>query len=139
MQIDAAINRGTAASRVQLEGEAGVAFQSFKHDDAENIGYVIPTPVIVHFITDYDRKKYTGFPTLGLEWQKLENPNMRKYLNMKNRAARVFVRRVSPVSEGWENLQTTRCAAYPWTACPSGTTEPCAFPHGRAHNLQLSR
>jgi hypothetical protein len=27
---------------------------------------VIPTPVIIHFLTDYDRNgKYTGFPTLG--------------------------------------------------------------------------
>jgi hypothetical protein len=32
-----------------------------KHDDAENIGYVIPTPVINHFITDYVRNgDYTG-------------------------------------------------------------------------------
>ena len=101
LQIDAAINSGNSGGPAfNSKGECvGVAFQSLKHDDAENIGYVIPTPVIVHFITDYDRKgKYTGFPTLGLEWQKLENPNMRKYLNMKNAQHGVFVRRVSPVS-----------------------------------------
>lgn len=40
----------------------GIAFQSLKHEDAENIGYVIPTPVITHFITDYERTgDYTGF------------------------------------------------------------------------------
>lgn len=31
----------------------GIAFQSMAGSDAENIGYVIPTPVINHFLTDY--------------------------------------------------------------------------------------
>jgi hypothetical protein len=39
----------------------GIAFQSLKHEDVENIGYVIPTPVITHFITDYEKSgQYTG-------------------------------------------------------------------------------
>lgn len=39
----------------------GIAFQSLKHEDVENIGYVIPTPVIMHFITDYEKSgEYTG-------------------------------------------------------------------------------
>ena len=74
LQIDAAINSGNSGGPAfnTLDECVGVAFQSLKHEDAENIGYVIPTPVIDHFITDYDRNgQYTGFPTLGLEWQKL--------------------------------------------------------------------
>ena len=31
----------------------GIAFQSLAGGDAENIGYVIPTPVIQHFLTDF--------------------------------------------------------------------------------------
>ena len=31
----------------------GIAFQSLAGSDAENIGYVIPTPVIQHFLTDF--------------------------------------------------------------------------------------
>lgn len=31
----------------------GIAFQSLSSSDAENIGYVIPTPVIQHFLTDF--------------------------------------------------------------------------------------
>lgn len=31
----------------------GIAFQSMAGGEAENIGYVIPTPVINHFLTDY--------------------------------------------------------------------------------------
>lgn len=39
----------------------GIAFQSLRHEDAENIGYVIPTPVITHFIEDYKKSgEYTG-------------------------------------------------------------------------------
>lgn len=39
----------------------GIAFQSLKHEDVENIGYVIPTPVIMHFIQDYEKNgTYTG-------------------------------------------------------------------------------
>lgn len=35
--------------------------QSLKGADAENIGYIIPTTVICHFLSDYERNgKYTG-------------------------------------------------------------------------------
>lgn len=55
-----------------------------QHEDAENIGYIIPPPVIQHFITDFERNgKYTAFPVLGIEWQKMESPFMRKALGMQ--------------------------------------------------------
>lgn len=42
----------------------GIAFQSLKHEDVENTGYVIPTPVIRHFILDYEKNgAYTGNPS----------------------------------------------------------------------------
>lgn len=54
-----------------------------QHEDAENIGYVIPTPVMEHFINDYERNgQYTAFPSLGIEWQKMESPFLRKALGM---------------------------------------------------------
>ena len=31
----------------------GIAFQSLAGSDAENIGYLIPTNVIQHFLSDY--------------------------------------------------------------------------------------
>ncbi len=55
-----------------------------QHEDAENIGYVIPTPVMEHFINDYERNgHYTAFPALGIEWQKMESPFMRTALGMQ--------------------------------------------------------
>ncbi|KAK3232863.1 protease Do-like, partial [Cymbomonas tetramitiformis] len=74
-----------------------------RDNDAENIGYIIPTPVIKHFITDFERNgHYTGFPALGIEWQKLENPTLRTALGMKAGERGVMIRRVeatAPVSK----------------------------------------
>lgn len=63
MQIDAAINSGNSGGPAfNDKGNCvGIAFQSLKHEDVENIGYVIPTPVIMHFIHDYEKNGvYTG-------------------------------------------------------------------------------
>lgn len=62
-QIDAAINSGNSGGPAfNDKGNCvGIAFQSLKHEDVENIGYVIPTPVIMHFIQDYEKNgSYTG-------------------------------------------------------------------------------
>ncbi|CAI5974671.1 unnamed protein product [Closterium sp. NIES-64] len=68
VQIDAAINSGNSGGPAfNAAGECvGIAFQSMRGDEAENIGYIIPTPVIHHFISDYDRNgHYTGRWGLG--------------------------------------------------------------------------
>ncbi|KAI8017416.1 Protease Do-like 9 [Camellia lanceoleosa] len=70
-----------------------------KHEDVENIGYVIPTPVIMHFIQDYEKNgAYTGFPILGVEWQKMENPDMRMSMGMRPDQKGVRIRRVDPTA-----------------------------------------
>ncbi|KAK8455192.1 hypothetical protein SEVIR_4G101800v4 [Setaria viridis] len=101
LQIDAAINSGNSGGPAfNDKGKCvGIAFQSLKHEDAENIGYVIPTPVIKHFIEDYEKSgEYTGFPILGIEWQKMENPDLRKAMGMKSDQKGVRVRRVEPTA-----------------------------------------
>ncbi|KAM1080824.1 hypothetical protein EV1_015346 [Malus domestica] len=101
LQIDAAINSGNSGGPAfNDKGNCvGIAFQSLKHDDAENIGYVIPTPVIMHFIQDYEKNgAYTGFPILGVEWQKMENPDLRMAMGMKPDQKGVRIRRVDPTA-----------------------------------------
>ncbi|GHP07951.1 hypothetical protein PPROV_000669300 [Pycnococcus provasolii] len=99
VQIDAAINSGNSGGP-SFYGDgtcAGVAFQSLKSDDAENIGYIIPTPIVNHFIQDYEANgRFTGFPTLGIEWQKMESPALRAAMGMKHAQKGVLVRRLEP-------------------------------------------
>ncbi|KAF8394501.1 hypothetical protein HHK36_020711 [Tetracentron sinense] len=87
IQIDAAINPGNSGGPAfNDKGECiGVAFQVFRSEEAENIGYVIPTTVVSHFLNDYERNgKYTGFPSLGVLLQKLENPALRACLKVQS-------------------------------------------------------
>ncbi|XP_057870480.2 protease Do-like 2, chloroplastic isoform X2 [Cryptomeria japonica] len=100
IQIDAAINSGNSGGPAFNEnGECiGVAFQVYRSDDAENIGYVIPTTVVSHFLNDYEKNgKYTGFPCLGVLLQKLENPALRECLNVPSNEG-VLIRAVEPTS-----------------------------------------
>jgi S1-C subfamily serine protease len=60
IQVDAAINSGNSGGPVLLgDHVVGIAFQCLT--SGENIGYIIPVPVINHFLQDLERHdKYTG-------------------------------------------------------------------------------
>ena len=65
IQTDAAINPGNSGGPVMQNGKVvGVAFQGLRQ--ADNIGYLIPTTVIRHFLADIEDGKYDGFGTLGI-------------------------------------------------------------------------
>lgn len=101
IQIDAAINPGNSGGPAfNDQGECiGVAFQVYRSDDVENIGYVIPTTVVSHFLEDYQRNgRYTGFPCLGVLLQKLENPALRTCLKVSSSEG-VLVRKIEPTSD----------------------------------------
>ncbi|GKV12044.1 hypothetical protein SLEP1_g23248 [Rubroshorea leprosula] len=101
IQIDAAINPGNSGGPAFNDRREciGVAFQAYRSEEAENIGYVIPTTVVSHFLKDYERNgKYTGFPSLGVLLQKLENPALRECLKVQSNEG-VLVRRAEPTSD----------------------------------------
>lgn len=120
LQIDVAINsRNSGGPAFNDKGECiSIAFQSLKLEDTENIGYVILTPIIMHFIQHYEKNGeylgdfhhfyllirsffslsysfwiliWLGFPILGVEWQKMENldPRMSMGIGNEHKGARI--------------------------------------------------
>jgi len=108
IQIDAAINSGNSGGPVFDEHGAciGIAFQSYAGSDVENIGYVVPTPVINHFLEDYKKNKaFTGFPSLGIQWQRMESDDLRKASGMSEDQSGILIRAVSPISSAQKVLK----------------------------------
>jgi S1-C subfamily serine protease len=97
VQIDAAINPGNSGGPVVQDGKVvGVAFQGLRQ--ADNTGYVIPTPVIRRFLKDIEDGKYDPYADLGISEFPLFNPAMRKALGLPNDGKGVLITRVVPTS-----------------------------------------
>jgi len=92
IQIDAAINPGNSGGPVmQADKVVGVAFQGFRGDVAQNVGYMIPTPVIRRFLKDVEDGRYDYYVDIAVRWMPLENPAMRKHLGRPNDGRGVVV------------------------------------------------
>ena len=86
-QTDAAINPGNSGGPVVREGKVvGVAFQNASN--LENVGYFIPTPVVLHFLEDIEDGRYDGFPDGGFTVSSLANPAFRRYLGLDGKVPR---------------------------------------------------
>jgi len=95
IQTDAAINPGNSGGPVMQNNRiVGVAFQASANSD--NIGYMIPAPIIRHFLQDISDGRYDGFPMLGVFTDPLENISYRRYLGMKDDQSGVLVTMVIP-------------------------------------------
>eukprot|EP00123_Amoebidium_parasiticum_P017530 comp23888_c0_seq1/m.41949 comp23888_c0_seq1/g.41949 ORF comp23888_c0_seq1/g.41949 comp23888_c0_seq1/m.41949 type:complete len:589 (-) comp23888_c0_seq1:319-2085(-) len=106
IQIDAAINPGNSGGpAIRGEKVVGVAFQHLP--GAENIGYVIPIPIIAHFLQDIARHgKYTGFCRFGFFAQALENMGLRRYLGIpQEKEGGILVTRTLPLHHAHEVLR----------------------------------
>ena len=106
-QIDAAVNSGNSGGPV-IRGDklVGVAFQSLSGGDAENIGYMVPTPIVKHFLIDIRDGKYDGIPDLGIAWQDMENPDIKGKYAMTAEQTGVLVDNVYPDSPANGILET---------------------------------
>jgi len=82
VQTDAAINPGNSGGPVMQNGKVvGVAFQGLT--GAENIGYMIPTTVIKHFLADIEDGKYDGYGSIGFSFYPgLHNKSYADYLKI---------------------------------------------------------
>ena len=83
IQIDAAINPGNSGGPVLQDGKVvGVAFQGYSGDVAQNVGYMIPTPVIKHFLKDVQDGHYDRYMDLSIGTFPTPNKAMRKALGL---------------------------------------------------------
>ncbi|KAJ0557453.1 putative peptidase Do [Helianthus annuus] len=105
IQIDAAINPGNSGGpAIMGDKVAGVAFQNLS--GAENIGYIIPVPVIKHFVDGVEASgNYSGFCSLGLSCQPTENVQLREYFGMRPELTGVLVSRINPLSDAYNVLK----------------------------------
>ncbi len=104
VQIDAAINPGNSGGPVlQNESVVGVAFQGLTQ--ADNTGYIIPTPVIRRFLKDVEDGTYDHYTDLGINTFPLFNQTMRQALKLADNNSGVLVRNVVPQSSADGALQ----------------------------------
>jgi S1-C subfamily serine protease len=103
-QIDAALNSGNSGGPVIVNDKiVGVAMQTLR--SADNIGYMIPIPIIEHFLTDIADGKYDGFPNLGIGVQAIENKDFKRSLGLNKEQTGIFITNVLPSSPADGNIQ----------------------------------
>ena len=95
VQVDAAINPGNSGGPVLHNDKVvGIAFQGLSQ--SQSIGYIIPVPVIKHFLKDVEDKKYNGFPHVPFKFAEMENPDLRKWSKMNSAQTGIIIRSLPP-------------------------------------------
>jgi S1-C subfamily serine protease len=101
VQIDAAINPGNSGGPAIVDGRiVGVAMQAYTQ--AENMGYIIPVPVIQHFFDDIADGGYDGFPSAGFSYQGIRNSAITERFGIGEEQEGILVRQIaydSPADE----------------------------------------
>jgi S1-C subfamily serine protease len=81
IQIDAAINPGNSGGPAVV-GDKMVGLTFSRLNDADNIGYIIPSEEIDLFLQDIADGHYDGKPAMQGDLQTLENPALRLFLKL---------------------------------------------------------
>lgn len=99
IQVDAAINPGNSGGpAVNENGKiVGIAFQGLSQ--AQNVGYIIPVPVIRHFLKDMEDGRFDGFPELNFKMVNMENNDIREWAKMDKSQSGIMISFLPPLDE----------------------------------------
>jgi len=101
--MDAAINPGNSGGPVVKNGKLiGVAFQT---NEGQNVGFMVPAPMIRHFFTDIKDGRYDGIPDLLIRFQEMVNPDIRQKFMIIEERTGVIINRIYPDSTAGGILQ----------------------------------
>ncbi len=104
IQVDAAINPGNSGGPAISNGKiVGVVMQGITF--SQNIGYLVPTVMIKHFLKDWSDGKIDGVPQLHLFISKLENPAAKRYYGLSKKQTGVIVDKVMPLGNSAGKLK----------------------------------
>lgn len=103
-QIDAAINPGNSGGPVVANGGlVGVVMQGAP--DLENVGYMVPAPVISQFLNDIQDGEYDSLPDTGFFIQAMSNSDMRRMYKMPPNQTGVLISKIVAGAATAEILQ----------------------------------
>jgi len=104
IQVDAAINPGNSGGPAISNGKiVGVVMQGMSY--SQNIGYLVPTVMIKHFLKDWSDGKIDGVPQLHLFISKLENPATKRYYGLSKDQTGILVNRIMPLGNSYGKLK----------------------------------
>ena len=104
IQIDAPINPGNSGGPAISGGKiVGIVMQG--RTKSQNIGYIIPTTQIKHYLKDIEDGKVDGYPFLGVFVERMENPSIKEMFNLKNKKIGILINKVVPDSPAHNKLK----------------------------------